>query len=103
MSNLAKLQECVLLASVQAGQRAMATAIYDRIADAHGPTHTPAFGAIYTTITRLAAKGLLKEETGKDEAGRPRRLFSITAEGRSALQRSAQTMIALGAPAFASG
>lgn len=103
MRKLGNLQLEVLLAAVAAGRGVTASKIYDRIADANGKEDTPSFAPIYTTIMRLSDKGFLTLETGKDDKGRERKFFTVSAEGRSAIERSTKTMKALSAPSFAPG
>ncbi len=48
-----------------------------------------AVGALYTTLARLAEKGLLRQkarEPQPGERGRPRKLCTLTAGGRRALE-----------------
>jgi DNA-binding PadR family transcriptional regulator len=46
-----------------------------------------AIGAVYATLDRLEAKGLLRSREVAPEAGaRPRRVFEVSAEGRRALR-----------------
>ncbi|HEX6375039.1 MAG TPA: helix-turn-helix transcriptional regulator [Allosphingosinicella sp.] len=103
MRKLGNLQLEVLLAAVVAGRRVTASRIYDKIADANGKEDTPGFAPVYTTVMRLADKGFLTLEAGEDETGRQRKLFTVSAEGRSAIERSTKTMRALNAPGFAPG
>lgn len=52
-------------------------------------------GALYTTLDRLEDKGLLawKHAAGDDSRGRvPRRLYSVTARGLTALRASHQVL-----------
>ena len=50
-------------------------------------------GALYSTLDRLEKKGMLQSEVADPEpgrGGRPKRLLTVTAEGREALARAKQ-------------
>lgn len=82
---IGKLEELTLLACLRAGREAVPSEIYARVIEGQKGA---AFGAVYTTLSRLAAKRFLKETAIKDEAGRARRAFTINAAGRQALQEA---------------
>lgn len=98
---LGKLEEEVLLASLQAGAAALPSEIYARMLDASGGKKAPQFGAVYTTLTRMAAKKLLKESSKTDASGRTRRAFTVSAAGRLAVTNSMSRVRALGGFALA--
>lgn len=99
---IGKMEELVLLAAIRIGPEAVPSEIYQAIDQASGSDmKSPAFGAIYTTLTRMGAKGLLAAGSKKDEMGRVRKTFTVTAEGRSALAEAVNVSHALGAPQFA--
>ena len=52
-------------------------------------------GAVYVTLTRLEAKGLLGSRSGEDAAtgGRPRRYYRVSPKGLNSIRR---TLAALG-------
>jgi PadR family transcriptional regulator PadR len=63
-------------------------------------------GAIYTTLERMDAKGLVRGRLGDplpERGGRARRYYKVTSEGRKALSRSLAVVDRLrqGAPRFA--
>lgn len=93
---LGKLEEWVLLASLQAGEDALPSEIYSRMEEAKGGGKPPAFGAVYTTLGRMASKGLLSEASKTDSAGKKRRIFSVTGAGRRALIDSMDRIHSLG-------
>jgi DNA-binding PadR family transcriptional regulator len=93
---LGKLEEEVLLAVLQAGDGSMPSEIYARIEAAAREGRTPAFGAVYTTLGRMAHKGLLRESSKVDTANRTRRTFTISTAGRSALHDSMRRIQSLG-------
>lgn len=89
---IGKLEETILLAALRAGPNAVPSKIYEWIVNATPPGEKdPAFGAVYTTIGRMAAKEMLSEGKTVDERGRGRRTFTVTAAGQSALSRAMHT------------
>jgi len=100
---LGKLEEEVLLATLQAGQNSLPSEIYIRFGAAASGRKALAFGAVYTTLTRMVAKGLLTEDSRVDDSGRQRRTFTVNAAGRSALHNSIDRLRNLGAFALAGG
>ncbi len=65
-------------------------------------------GAVHSTLSRLEEKGFLKSEMGgatTERGGRRKRIFSITAEGHTALRTSREFKLSLWNqfPAFAEG
>ncbi|WP_294292062.1 helix-turn-helix transcriptional regulator [uncultured Sphingomonas sp.] len=94
---IGKMEEVVLLATIRAGAGSLPSAIYEQIvATVPAGEKEPAFGAIYTTIMRMAAKGMLSEGSKTDERGRPRKSFTVTADGTRALQAGLSQTAALG-------
>lgn len=94
---IGKLEEIVLLATVRCGANAMPSGIYERIVETvPNGEKSPAFGAVYTTITRMAAKGMLTESTVTDDRGRSRKAFSVSASGMRSLSFGLQQSAALG-------
>jgi len=55
----------------------------------------PHFAALYTALDRLAKKGLIKERQSDAGEGRPKRLFTLTGEGRRALDEAVNASRAL--------
>jgi PadR family transcriptional regulator PadR len=54
-----------------------------------------ALGALYSTLERMEKKGLVVSKLGESTAqrgGRPKRFFSVTAEGKAALKHVKQAM-----------
>ncbi|MEP0356177.1 MAG: PadR family transcriptional regulator [Paraglaciecola sp.] len=52
-------------------------------------------GALYSTLERMEKKGLVVSKLGEATAqrgGRPKRFFSVTAEGKAALKHAKQAM-----------
>ena len=90
---IGKLEELTLLACLRAGNDALASAVYERVV---GGQPNAAFGAVYTTLTRLTKKKLLEESSIKDGRGRDRRGFSITGAGRRALAEALNASATVG-------
>lgn len=94
---IGKLEETILLAVLRAGPNAVPSAVHDVMVDARAPSAPePAFGAVYTTLNRMAAKKMLTVGSTVDSKGRERRTFTITASGRAALDESLHTIRVLG-------
>lgn len=94
---LGKLEEVIIMATLRSGGNAMPSAIYDIIVGSTAPgTKEQAFGAVYTTLNRMAAKNLLTAGTVVDEKGRERKTFTVTAAGQRALQESLHPINVLG-------
>lgn len=91
---LGKLEEEVLLATLQAGPASLPSEIYTSLEAAVGKA--PAFGAVYTTLSRMAVKGFVDESKKNDASGRERRAFTVSASGKRAIQASMSRVAALG-------
>ena len=95
--NLGELEQVLLLALLRLGGDSYGAAIRAEVLATTGRSITP--GAIYPTLDRLEARGLLRSRMGAPEphrGGRARRLFKITAAGLREVQRSWQQTVALG-------
>jgi len=90
---IGKLEELTLLACIRAGENALPSAIYARVLAGQ---RSAAFGAIYTTLDRLAKKEFLSESTVVDASGRERRAFTISGKGRLALSEALRASAAVG-------
>ena len=54
-----------------------------------------ALGALYSTLERMEKKGLVTSKLGEatpQRGGRPKRFFSVTAEGKAALKHAKQAI-----------
>lgn len=100
---LGKLEEEVLLAAMQAGEGALPSEIYARLEDAASENRAPSFGAVYTTLGRMATKGFLTETAKTDAANRSRRAFTVSAAGREVLRESMRRVWSLGGFGLAGG
>ncbi len=90
---LAEFEFCVMLAIAHLGDDAYGATVRQEI---ERRTDRPvSVGALYTTLARLDAKGLLILRTVRSEPGqrgRARRYCKLTPAGSRALQQSAITM-----------
>ena len=71
-------------------------------------TRSVSIGAVHSTLSRIEEKGFLTSAMGKASAergGRRKRIYTITAEGQRALEKSRELKLSLWNqfPAFASG
>jgi DNA-binding PadR family transcriptional regulator len=87
---LAEFELYVMLAIAQLGEAAYGGAVRREIETRTG--RPVSIGALYATLARLEAKGLLKARTSPpepDKPGRPRRYSRLTPRGVAALRHSA--------------
>jgi len=90
---LGEFEQLVLLALLRLGEGAYGMAVRREIAERAG--RAVAIGAVYATLDRLEAKGLVvsSEAAGAVErGGRARRFFSVTGDGMRALRRSQEAL-----------
>jgi PadR family transcriptional regulator PadR len=86
--NLGELEQLILLAILRLGDEAYGVGIRAELAERAGRTVAP--GALYTTLERLEAKGLIKSRMGEpspQRGGRAKRYVTVTAAGVKALAR----------------
>lgn len=88
--NLGDFEQIVLLAILRLKQQgAYGVSIREEILTNTHRTPTP--GAIYTTLERLEAKGLLRSKTGEataERGGRAKRYYHLTRGGLQSLQQA---------------
>ncbi len=90
---LGELEQVVLLTILRLERDAFALSVIREL-DARAGRRVSR-GALYTTIERLAAKGLVKwdvEDGTPARGGHPRRRFRVTASGVAALRLSRDTL-----------
>lgn len=95
---LGEFEQLVLLAVLRLGDEAYAVTIRQAIEEA--AARTVSRGALYTTLERLEAKGLLSSRMGEptaDRGGRARRYHKITATGMRALRAAHEAIARLAA------
>ena len=90
---IGKFEELTLMACLRVGQNGVPSDIYSRLLEGQ---HEVAFGAIYTTLNRLADKRLLDRGTLIDDAGRRRKTFTINGAGRAALSEAVNATAKIG-------
>lgn len=93
---LGEFEQMVLLSVMRLDEQAYGLAIRDELEAVAG--RTPSSGALYTTLDRLEAKGLLESAEGEstsDRGGRPRRYVRVTPEGRAMLAHGRSALLAL--------
>ena len=86
---LGSLELVILLAVVRLGDDAYGLAIREDVSDR--TDHDYSVGAIYTTLDRLADKGLVSTRMSEPlpvRGGRARRHFKVTAAGQRALRQA---------------
>lgn len=84
--NLGELEQLILLAVLRLGDDAYGVTIRGELRDRAGRAVTP--GALYTTLERLEAKGLVVSRMGDPtptRGGRAKRYVQVTAAGLHAL------------------
>src|SRR5262245_49937288 len=85
--SIGHLELAVLLAVARLGDDAFGLSVRRDVSEKLG--HDYSVGAVYTTLERLLAKGMLKSRTTEPlpvRGGRSRRLFSVTAAGARAIR-----------------
>ncbi len=103
-TRLGEFEEVILLLVGILGKEAYAFKIAEEFESQ--TDRAVSIGAVHSTLTRLADKGFLKSEMGDSTAergGRRKRIYTITAYGRKALEASRDFRVSLWKqyPAFA--
>jgi len=91
---LGEFEYLMLTAVARLGEGAYGVAIRQEIADATG--RACSLGALYTTLDRLEAKGLVRTSMGDptpQRGGRPRRMVRITTRGIEAASEFYQAVM----------
>jgi len=91
---LGEFEHLVLLAVMRLGDDAYGVTIRRLIAER--AEREVSFGAVYSTLRRLAAKGLVEfhdEPSSGEAGGRPRRIAVITDEGETAVRAAQQRLL----------
>lgn len=91
---IGKFEELTLLALVKAGPDSHAAKVYGEMEAALDKV--PPFAALYTALDRMTKKKLVRERRSRGDEGRPKRLFTITGQGRHALDDALNSSRALG-------
>lgn len=85
-SSLGDFEQIVLLAILRLGDTAYGVSIREEIERCTGRSTTP--GALYTTLDRLEAKGMIASEMGDptpERGGRAKRFVRVTRQGQQAI------------------
>jgi len=93
---LGEFEQLVLLAVLRLGEDAYGMRVRREIAERTGRNVT--IGAVYATLDRLAAKGLLDaslSEPTPERGGRAKKSFRLTGEGVDAMNRSRQELASM--------
>lgn len=93
---MGEFEQMVLLTILQLDGGAFALPVLNELDERAG--RRVSRGALYKTLERLEAKGLVSwelEEATPGRGGHPRRLFSVTPAGVAALQQSRDTLLRL--------
>jgi PadR family transcriptional regulator PadR len=93
---LGELEQMILLASLRLGKEAYGVRLMKELQERAG--RRVSRGSVYITLDRLEAKGWIESSvTGarSERGGRPRRIVSVTAQGREQLRRSREALMAL--------
>ncbi len=96
MTSLGEFEQLVLLAALRSGDQAFGPEIARELERSIGRLVTR--GALYSTLNRLEAKGLLTwaaEKPGPDRGGHIRRLFEVTPDGLAALRENRAALLTL--------
>ena len=88
---LGEFEQLVLLAILRLGDHATGAAIREAVQE--GSRRTVWIGAIYTTLQRMADKGLVTSAIaeGRTSGERKRKVFGLSAEGRTAIGQAYET------------
>jgi PadR family transcriptional regulator PadR len=88
---LGEFEQLVLLAIVRLGDEASGSAIRDAVQE--GSRRMIWIGAIYTTLQRMADKGLVTSTMAEARSAgeRRRKIFALSAEGRTAIGQAYET------------
>ena len=95
--SLGEFEQITLLAILRLEENAYGVTIREEIASCTGREPSP--GALYTTLDRLEAKGIVRSWFGDatpQRGGRAKRYFAVTKMGRAALidaQRAYQSLL----------
>jgi len=92
---LGTFEQIVLLAVLSLDQEAYGRAVLRSVQAAFGGVRSVSAGAIYSTLDRVEAKGLLCsriEQGTPARGGRPRRFYLVTPAGASALNEARRTL-----------
>jgi len=93
---LGEFEQMILLAALRLGDDAYGVRLMEELEETAG--RRVSRGSVYVTLDRLEEKGWIASslsEAGSGRGGRPRRVVSVTVEGREQLRRSREALMAL--------
>lgn len=91
--SLGEFEQLVMFAVLRLGDQAYGASVRQELKDRADRDVSP--GAIFTTLERLEARGLIASRYGDptpERGGRRKRFYRLSTEGRSALSKSFQTV-----------
>lgn len=91
-----ELEQMILWSVLRLGDGAYGLGVRDHLEETAG--RRVARGSVYVTLDRLVKKGYLESWLGdpnEQRAGRPRRYFRVTAEGKAVLRESRDALVSL--------
>ncbi len=92
--NLGEFEQLLLMAVLHLEPEAWGSEIRRALKERAG--RRASLGAIYATIRRMAAKGLVEvEDVASPKGGRPRRYVRATPEGIEAVRRARESLMAM--------
>ncbi len=94
--HIGELEELILLLIVMLKEEAYGLAIRKALKEQANRNVT--IGAVHGTVNRLESKGFIESSMGgatEERGGRRKRIFSITASGKSILQKSRDVKVNL--------
>jgi len=93
---LGALEQSVMMVILALGEGAYGVAIRDELSRRTQRDHS--FGAIYTTLDRLDAKGMVFSHLGEPTAergGKAKRFYTLSEDGRQALAQATEARLQL--------
>lgn len=96
VSYLGELEHMLLWTVLRLGDEAYGLGVRDHLEEVAG--RSVARGSVYVTLDRLVKKGYLESWLGdpdEQRAGRARRYFRVTADGKAALRESRDALVSL--------
>jgi PadR family transcriptional regulator PadR len=93
-ASLGSVEHIVLLAVMRLGKDAYGITVLREIERIAG--RNLSIGTVYATLWRLESKGFVKSSTGEPTAergGRAKRYFRVTADGKSAVCRTQESIL----------
>ena len=91
-----ELEQMLLWTVLRLGDEAYGLGVRDHLEEVAG--RQVSRGAVYVTLDRLVKKGYLESwlaDEDEQRAGRSRRYFRVTAEGKAALRESRDALVSL--------